>query len=296
MNKVRFGPSGTTKTLEPLEALEYMVNNFPELKAFEIPFTMYQYQLPSYSTQYMESFQKILKKHGIYASCHAPFTISLTNSKQFHLYGKKRLLKVMKLAKRLGCNIVVIHPGGYQEGLKKEDHVKLVVKHCKEVLNEIQNIDLGLEITGKHKQFGKLEELISVVQQVDKVRIVLDWAHIHARNGGILKSVDDVIKVLLKLENVLGKEALKNLHMHFTGVEFIIVQQPTLSLETFLTGKKEIIREGSERKHLPINQNSPDPKLVLKAIKEFNVSGTMICESPLREKDAIQLLKVYEAL
>ena len=296
MNKVRFGPSGTTKTLEPLEALKYLVNNFSELKAFEIPFTMYQYQLPSYSTQYMESFQKILKKHGIYASCHAPFTISLTNSKQFHLYGKKRLLKVMKLAKRLGCNIVVIHPGGYQEGLKKEDHVKLVVKHCKEVLNEIQNIDLGLEITGKHKQFGKLEELISVVQQVDKVRIVLDWAHIHARNGGILKSVDDVIKVLLKLENVLGKEALKNLHMHFTGVEFIIVQQPTLSLETFLTGKKEIIREGSERKHLPINQNSPDPKLVLKAIKEFNVSGTMICESPLREKDAIQLLKVYEAL
>ena len=296
MNKVRFGPSGTTKTLEPLEALKYLVNNFSELKAFEIPFTMYQYQLPSYSTQYMESFQKILKKHGIYASCHAPFTISLTNSKQFHLYGKKRLLKVMKLAKRLGCNIVVIHPGGYQEGLKKEDHVKLVVKHCKEVLNEIQNIDLGLEITGKHKQFGKLEELISVVQQVDKVRIVLDWAHIHARNGGILKSVDDVIKVLLKLENVLGKEALKNLHMHFTGVEFTIVQQPTLSLETFLTGKKEIIREGSERKHLPINQNSPDPKLVLKAIKEFNVSGTMICESPLREKDAIQLLKVYEAL
>jgi len=296
VNKVRFGPSGTTKTLEPLEALKYLVNNFSELKAFEIPFTMYQYQLPSYSTQYMESFQKILKKHGIYASCHAPFTISLTNSKQFHLYGKKRLLKVMKLAKRLGCNIVVIHPGGYQEGLKKEDHVKLVVKHCKEVLNEIQNIDLGLEITGKHKQFGKLEELISVVQQVDKVRIVLDWAHIHARNGGILKSVDDVIKVLLKLENTLGKEALKNLHMHFTGVEFTIVQQPTLSLETFLTGKKEIIREGSERKHLPISQNSPDPKLVLKAIKEFNVSGTMICESPLREKDAIQLLKVYEAL
>jgi len=296
VNKVRFGPSGTTKTLEPLEALKYLVNNFSELKAFEIPFTMYQYQLPSYSTQYMESFQKILKKHGIYASCHAPFTISLTNSKQFHLYGKKRLLKVMKLAKRLGCNIVVIHPGGYQEGLKKEDHVKLVVKHCKEVLNEIQNIDLGLEITGKHKQFGKLEELISVVQQVDKVRIVLDWAHIHARNGGILKSVDDVIKVLLKLENVLGKEALKNLHMHFTGVEFIIVQQPTLSLETFLTGKKEIIREGSEKKHLPINQNSPDPKLVLKAIKEFNVSGTMICESPLREKDAIQLFKMYETL
>ena len=296
MNKVRFGPSGTTKTLEPLEALEYMVNNFPELKAFEIPFTMYQYQLPSYSTQYMESFQKTLKKHEIYASCHAPFTISLTNSKQFHLYGKKRLLKVMKLAKRLGCNIVVIHPGGYQEGLKKEDHIKLVAKHCKEILNEIQSIDLGLETTGKHKQFGKLEELISVAQQVDKVRIVLDWAHIHARNGGILKSVDDVIKVLLKLENTLGKEALKNLHMHFTGVEFTIIQQPTLSLKTFLTGKKEIIREGSEKKHLPINQNSPDPKLILKAIKEFNVSGTMICESPLREKDAIQLLKMYETL
>ncbi|MHA1582769.1 MAG: hypothetical protein ACTSYM_09815 [Candidatus Baldrarchaeia archaeon] len=43
-------------------------------------------------------------------------------------------------------------------------------------------------------------------------------------------------------------------------------------------------------------QYSPDPKLVLKAIKEFNVSGTMICESPLREKDAVQLLKMYEAL
>ena len=296
MSKVRFGPSGSTKTLEPLEAIEYITTNFPELKAFEVPFTMYQYQLPSYSAQYMENFQKMLRKHEMYASCHAPFTISLTNSKQFHSYGKKRLLKVIKLAKGLGCNIVVIHPGGYQEGLKKEDHIKLVVKHCKEVLNEAQNIILGLETTGKHKQFGKLEELIDVTQQVDKVKIVLDWAHIHARSGGALKSINDVTDVLLKLENTLGKEAFKNLHMHFTGVEFTIIQQPTLSLNTFLTGKKEIVREGSEKKHLSIDQNSPDPKLILRAIKEFNISGTMICESPLREKDAIQLLRIYETL
>lgn len=296
MNKVKFGPSGSTKTLEPLEAIEYITNNFPELKAFEIPFTMYQYQLPSYSAQYMENFQKMLKKYEIHTSCHAPFTISLTNSKQFHSYGKKRLLKVIKLAKGLGCNIVVMHPGGYQEGLRKEDHIKLVVKHCKEVLNETQNIFLGLETTGKHRQFGKLEELINVTQQVDKVKIVLDWAHIHARSGGSLKTVNDVAEVLLKLENTLGNEVFKNLHMHFTGVEFTIIQQPTLSLNTFLTGKREIVREGSERKHLPIDQNSPDPKLILRAIKEFNISGTMICESPLREKDAIKLLKIYEIL
>jgi len=149
--------------------------------------------------------------------------------------------------------------------LKKEYHIKLVVKHCKEVLNEIQNINFGLETTGKHKQFGKFEELIAVAQQVDKVKIVLDWAHIHARNGGILQSVNDVVEILSKLEDALGKETLKNLHMHFTGVDFMVIQQPTLSLETFLTGRKEIVREGSEKKRLPINQNSPDPKFVLKA-------------------------------
>lgn len=296
MTKVRFGSSGSTKTLEPLEALEYIVSNFSELKAFEVPFTMYQYQLPSYSSQYKENFKKLLQKYEIYASCHAPFTISLTNLKQFHSHGKKRLLKVVKLAKGLGCSIVVIHPGGYQEGLKKEDHIKIVVKNCKEVLSEIQNIYLGLETTGKHRQFGKLEELLEVVQQIEKVKIVLDWAHIHARSGGALKNLDDVINILLKLENTLGSNVLKELHMHFTGVEFIITQQPTLSLETFLTGKREIIREGSEKKHLPINQNSPDSKPILKAIKEFKVSGTVICESPLREKDALQLFKIYETL
>lgn len=296
MTKVRFGPSGSTKTLEPLEALKYIISDFSELKAFEAPFTMYQYQLPSYSSQYKENFQKLVKKHEIYASCHAPFTISLTNLRQFHSYGKKRLLKVMRLAKGLGCSIVVIHPGGYQEGLKKEDHIKMVVKHCKEILSEIQNIYLGLETTGKHRQFGKLEELLEVVQQVEKVKIVLDWAHIHARSGGALKKLDDATNVLLKLENALGNDVLKDLHMHFTGVEFTIVQQPTLSLETFLTGKKEIIREGSEKKHLPINQNSPDPKPILKAIKEFDVSGIIICESPLREKDALQLFKIYKTL
>ncbi|MHA1594445.1 MAG: TIM barrel protein [Candidatus Baldrarchaeia archaeon] len=298
MALLRFGPSGTLITNDPLNGLTYLVKNFPELKAFEIPFTIYQYELPVFPQRYFEKFRTICKDHGVVVSLHAPFTISLTNEKQFKSYGKKRLLKCLRIAKNFGCRVVVLHPGGYQPNISIDDHIRIVTRNCREVMSEISGILLGLETTGKHRQFGKLDELLEVVSSCEGVTLVVDWAHLYARSGGRLKTNEDVIHVLEKIEEILGSDILFDLHMHFTGVEFSIIRYPSWSLDAFTgSGGKQISEsEGTEKKHLEVRSGRPSPELVLKVLKERGVGGTLICESPLKEQDAQYLLSLYHSI
>jgi endonuclease IV len=44
---------------------------------------------------------------------------------------------------------------------------------------------------------------------------------------------------------------------------------------------------------LPISSKSPDFRLLCEALIEKNCSGTIICESPEIENDALRMQKIY---
>ena len=51
-----------------------------------------------------------------------------------------------------------------------------------------------------------------------------------------------------------------------------------------------------ELKHLDLEESDFNYKELLKALKEFNVKGLFVCESPNLEDDALLMKKYYDRL
>ena len=129
---------------------------------------------------------------------------------------------------------------------------------------------LAPETMGRQATFGSLDETIKLCEETGVVPTV-DFAHIHARGNGCLKTKDDFGKILDKLE----KLNLKSLHMHFTGVEY---------------------KAGNEKKHLVLEKGDLDFGLLASELAERNINGTLINESPNLEADALYMKRVYDRM
>ena len=149
--------------------------------------------------------------------------------------------------------------------------IKNLVKTLRDEGNEIW---LRPETTGKGTQFGTLDEIIKLSEDIDGVLPCTDFSHMHARaNGGF--EYDEFMHQLAKLENRLGRHALDNMHIHLSGIEYT---------------------EKGEKRHLPLEDSDFEYKDILKALKDFNARGIVVCESPVLEDDARVLKNYYTSL
>src|SRR2546425_112403 len=73
---------------------------------------------------------------------------------------------------------------------------------------------LGVEASGLQEVVGGLEELLWLAKQVKGVVPVLNFAHVHAREGGILRRPEDFAAGVDKA----GKGSGGPYHPHFRGV------------------------------------------------------------------------------
>jgi len=121
---------------------------------------------------------------------------------------------------------------------------------------------------GRHSQFGTLDEILELCQQVERTQLVIDWSHLHARTGGGLRSVEDFRAVVAKAEEVLGVEAVRNMHCHFSKIEY-----------TYKSG---------ERRHHVLDEPAfgPDFAKLAEVIAEFKLRPVVICETELQDVDA----------
>jgi deoxyribonuclease IV len=214
------------------------------------------------------------KKSGVKLSCHAPYYVNLLSAeKKKREASKQRILKACESLQAAGGGCCVFHPAFYGGRDSRQ-----ALEECSEELADLSsrakkfgNVLLAPETTGKKSQFGSLDELLEGVG--GNTWFCVDFAHLHARENGALKEKKDFDAVLQKIAGALGKKALKKLHCHFSGIEFT---------------------EKGERRHLPVSSESPDFSLLAESLNEFGAGGTVICESPLVEKDALKLKKEWE--
>ncbi|MEW6070869.1 MAG: deoxyribonuclease IV, partial [Candidatus Thermoplasmatota archaeon] len=215
---------------------------------------------------------KIASKLGIALSAHAPYFINLASEDK--LKRKKSInfiLDTAKIANVLGAKHVVFHPGFY--GKKAKEECYQLVKECiEEILGTVKknkwNVLLAPETMGRQAQFGSLEEVIKLCEELKGVVPTIDFAHIHARTNGSLKSKADFDKILDEVE-LLG---LKEFHTHFTGVEY---------------------KASNEKKHLVLGKGDLKFEYLAKALKPRNLKITIISESPILEKDALEMKKIW---
>ncbi len=218
-----------------------------------------------------ESAQKL----GIRLSVHAPYYINLNSpDKGKWLVSQERILNSARLAALCGAQNVVFHCGYYGEG-SPEDAFQNIKNGIKEIVSILKSertpVSLRAETMGKKSQFGSLEEILFLCQEVDGLLPCIDISHIHAREGKV-NSYLEFYRILTKISKKLGKDSLSNLHIHIAGVEY--------------SAKGEI-------RHLNLKESDFKYDEWIQALKDLNVKGAVICESPIQEQDAVMLKNLY---
>jgi len=219
------------------------------------------------------------RKNGIRLSCHAPYYINCcSQKKQIVESSISRIAASAQAASWLSASPVVVHTGHYM-GQPAQECRRAAIGAYEECFAKmdalgIRGVALGAELTGKKTAYGSLDEIIGLAQHfgIERMVPVIDYAHFHAREGR-LRSKGDFAAILERVENALGSRAAKSFHCHFSGIEF---------------------GDSGERRHLPISSNSPPFAPLAQSWKENGWAGTVICESPLLEVDALALQKIYE--
>ncbi len=220
----------------------------------------------------------VAKENDVLLSCHAPYYINCCAKEKPKLHASVNyIVSTAQAAYWLGASPIVIHTGHYM-GRSAEECRKLVIATYEKCLEEmearkIHGVVLGAELTGKKSAYGSLDEIIDLAEHfgLEMMVPVIDYAHYHAREGK-LKTKEDYLSILSKVEKKLGSGASKKFHCHFSGIEF---------------------SDKGERNHLPVSSGSPPFAPLAQAWKENGWGGKVICESPLIEKDALALQKAY---
>jgi len=127
---------------------------------------------------------------------------------------------------------------------------------------------------GKPSQFGTLEEILNLSVELEGVAPCIDFTHWHARTGKF-NSYHEFVSILLQVKQRLGTAALDDMHIHVSGIAY---------------GKS------GEIKHLNLKESDFQYVELLKALRDYNTEGIVICESPNLEEDALLLQATYNSL
>ena len=280
-DRPRFGPAGVPPSFRRLKAA---LEDVPKLLQKE-GLDAFEYQAvrwggkPQIKREVAEKLGSEAEKHDVWLSLHGSYFINFCGEKNVIEASKQRLIACATAAEWMNAHIVVFHPGFYGKKEPKE-----VFRNCLEALKNvvenmktlgIKKVKIGPETMGKQSQFGSLEEVLKLCEEVEQTQPVIDWAHLHARDKGRFRTIEDFRKVVEEIENRLGTEAVKDMHCHFTKVEFT--------------------EKGEKRHHtLDEAEYGPDFTLLAKVIVEFKLRPVIISESPILDVDAVKMRDILQ--
>jgi deoxyribonuclease-4 len=220
----------------------------------------------------------VAKKCAVSLTAHAPYYINLNaHEKEKVLASQERLIHTARIASLFGASGIVFHAASYLSDSPAEVYERVKVKLEETVikLRAMGNrVLLRPETTGKGSQFGSLSEVLNLSAEIEGIAPCIDFAHLHARTGNF-NSYGEFIAILKQVEERLGREALEQMHIHLSGIQY---------------GQK------GELKHLNLKDSDLRYVELLRALKELEVKGLIICESPDREGDAQLLQETYNSL
>ncbi|MBT3363873.1 MAG: TIM barrel protein [Chloroflexi bacterium] len=222
--------------------------------------------------------EQVAIENGIKLSAHAPYYINLNASDQQKLHdSRQRILQSARICAVCGASDVVLHAGFYLKNTPEKAY-KTIAKQLTQLSDILRaantNVTLRVEVSGKESQFGSLTEVLTLSTDIDGIAPCIDFAHQHAK-GGKDNTYDEFVIILKRVEKRLGRHGLDNLHLHVSGVEYT---------------------DKGEKKHLNLRQSDFNYVDLLRALKDFDAKGRIICESPNLEEDAVLLKQTYMAM
>ncbi len=275
LDRLRFGPAGIPNSYNGSSegAIQYVKEI--GLDAMELEFVRGVWL----KKERADVMKELAKKYDVVLTAHAPYYINLNAKEKKKIEASiKRIVDSAEVLYHAGGFSVVFHPAFYL-GDSSKDVTEKVINALKEVNRQLEEkgVDIWVrpELMGKPTQWGSLEELLEVSSELENVEPAIDFAHLHARHAGRFNTEDEWRKVLEVYENILGTDSLKRMHIHISGINYT--------------------RKG-ERNHVNLRESDLRIRELLNVLKEFDVRGVVISESPNIEEDAKFMKELYHSL
>jgi len=215
----------------------------------------------------LEELGKIARELDIELTLHAPYYMDFADVDGLAAKSMDSAVWGGLLAHALQARLVVMHLGRYGD-LDRQLALERVRDNLVAVRERYKAAQLspglGVEASGLQEVVGGLDELLWLAKQITGVVPVLNFAHIHAREGGILRRPEDFLGVFEKTEKV----ADGHFHSHFSGAEH--------------QGGNEIRYTPSKKGDLGVGRRAG-------ALLDRPYDVTMISSSPLLEHDAMYM-------
>jgi deoxyribonuclease IV len=257
MGAIRFGPAFVPSRQSPDAAIEMLAER--GYTACEIDFEGGFWM----DWKYASRLKELAAEAGIALSVHAPIPAFLGHRDPD---GKKHRMAVGMLdhsagiAVACGAELVVLHPG-FLLGRERSEAVAAVVEQLRDLRERLESkgraVPFGVEIMGRVRELGTLDDVIAISSKLDWVRPVLDFAHLHAVTDGGFTSEDAFAGVLEVAEAVLDPGA--PFHIHFSDVSFA---------------------NRNEKSHIPYGHGTLRAEPLADALARYERPATVIGESP----------------
>jgi len=222
-----------------------------------------------------EEIKKVSEELNVVLTAHGPYYINL-NAKEKSKAERsiKMIVDTAKICYLAGGWSITFHPAWYMRKPREEVYRTVkenLKKAVKEILDNGYDVWIRPETMEMTNKFGDLDEVIRLSLEIENVLPCIDFAHLRYRFGW--NSEKDFRYILERIEKDLGKEALKNMHIHISGIK--------------------LDKKGT---HVNLEESDMKWKEILKILKEFGVEGVIISESPNLEEDAILMKNYWKSL
>jgi deoxyribonuclease-4 len=263
---VRFGPAGYPQgAKDGANAIELVRK--VGLDAMELQFG----RQVNLSDERAAAIRRKAEELDVMLSAHAPYYISFNSVPETYQKSKEWVMRTARVAAKAGAWIIVIHAATYG-GKEPEVATEAVTRGLSECLEQMgkEGLDvvLGLETMGRGSTWGTLEEIGGLARTLKEVRPVIDFAHIHARYGGSLRTEKDFQKVV----DEVTKMGNGRVHCHYSGIEYT---------------------KAGEKRHLPLSVKEPDFDLLVPVLRRLDRECTIICEAPQPVQDAAAMREAF---
>lgn len=222
------------------------------------------------------------RENGITLSLHTPYYINLSSGE-----AERReknigyILQSCAAAAAMGARRMVVHCGGV--GKQSRDRA---MQHSREnvrlLLDAVEQAGysqtLCLETMGKRSVIGTAEEVCELTALDERLLPCVDFGHLNARTGGHCNSYEEFAAVLDLLENGIGRERARVLHIHFSKIEYT---------------------DKGEMRHLTFADEKYGPEFapLARLLRERDYEPTIICESAgTQAEDALTMKTLYEGV
>lgn len=278
---IKFGPSGNSQEFydagykHTYEAFEWLAGM--GLNAYEYSFG----RGVRVGEQTAGVIRDKAREFGVSVSVHAPYFINLASDDPEKF--EKNLAyfaESARAAKWLGAQRIVFHPGSCAK-IDRKIAFDMTKRSLQLIINKMDEMGYGdltfcPETMGKINQIGDLGEVIELVKLDDRLLPTIDFGHLHTRGLGAIQSEEDFEAILNALENGIGYERTRDMHVHFSKIEYT---------------------QMGEKRHRTFDEEGfgPDFAQLAPLLIAHKLEPTIICESNgTMAKDARAMKDIYE--